>query len=150
MHTLAHPLGDLSFNFGPNTTVIIVFAFIVVLTIIKQISRWQRDKLYYDFARAAVEKGQPVPERAWGPGDMRDMWRCNRRFGRYRYGGFVPRGLVLVAVGVGLYFAYPEGIGRWWILPLIIGVAQLIIGGIIYLTRPKDDRDPFDPMNRPQ
>jgi hypothetical protein len=130
MNTL---LAYLNFNGSHDMDLIVIFGFVIAVIVIQSVARWQRDRLWHETARVALEKGQPVP-----PLDDPRAWRKYRRWDRGRRCG--PRGLVLIAVGLGLYFVHPDGIGRWWALPLFIGVAQLLVG-LLSSFGGRDDRD---------
>jgi hypothetical protein len=120
-----------------NFDLLVIFGFVLAVVAIANIAKWQRDRLWHDTARMALEKGQPIPTLDHHP----RAWRKYRR--GYRGGRCFPRGLVTIAVGVALYFIAPEGLGRWWILPVLVGSAQFVIG-LISLLSPDRDEGPDD------
>ena len=135
LHSL--PLGD--FADRHDIDLIVLFGFVIAVIAIQAIARWQRDRLWHETARVALEKGQPVP-----PLDDPRAYRKYRRCGRR---GFGPRGLIAITVGLGLYFIHPDGLGRWWLLPVFVGIAQLVCWGISSLT--DGNRDPRDDLQNP-
>lgn len=137
----------LPFAFAPHVDVLVViFAFVLCVIIIKQISRHQRARLWHETARLALEKGQPLPT------DVTDRFtngefrrRCAPRFGRQDHWCHLRRGLIQIAVGAALYFALDEG-RMWALIPGLIGVANLIAWAIFSL-RPKQPEDRNDSSN---
>lgn len=136
----------LPFGFADHSSMLVViFAFVICVVIIKQISRYQRARLWHETARLALEKGQPVPVEGLQK-DPRDELRRNRpiRLGCRDHWCYLRRGLVQLAIGVALYFALPEEGKAWALIPALIGVANLISWLIFSLRADKSDdrRDP--------
>ncbi|MBS0632986.1 MAG: hypothetical protein JSS11_13820 [Verrucomicrobia bacterium] len=141
----------LPFGFAPHVDMLVViFAFVLCVIIIKQISRYQRAKMWHETARLALEKGQPLPDRADDPGrgarDYRGTGRCDRwnRWDRRDHWGYLRRGLIQLAVGAALYFALSDESRVWALIPAFIGVANLVMWLIFALRADKSDdrRDP--------
>lgn len=130
-----------------DNTLIVIFAFVLCVIIIKQISRYQRARLWHDTARLALEKGQPLPDRpdALGRGD-RDCRGPGRwdRWERRDHWCFLRRGLIQLAVGAALYFALSDESRVWALIPTFIGAANLVCWVIFALRADKSDdrRDP--------
>lgn len=137
----------LPFGFADHSSMLIViFAFVLCVIIIKQISRYQRARLWHETARLALEKGQPLPTEVTGKlANGEFQRRCATRFGRQDHWCYLRRGLIQLAVGAALYFAMDEG-RMWALIPGLIGVANLILWAIFSL-RPKQPEDPRDPSN---
>lgn len=124
-----------------DSTLVTVFAFILVLAIIRRVFRLYQTKLWHDTARLALEKGLPLPP-PLEPWD-RGCSRSSRGFGWWD----IRRGLVLLAVGGALYLALPEQQKMYALIPTFLGIASLIFGGLA-LARPDKmdvDRDPQSP-----
>jgi hypothetical protein len=115
---------------GHNATLVVIFLFVIVLASIRRIYQWQRDKLWHETARLALEKGQPLPP-AFNSG-------C---YGRWRGGRWwiLRRGLVLIGVGIGLYFALPDHSRNYGAIPASIGAALLVTAAAEFLFARKDD-----------
>ena len=91
-----------------------------------------------------MEKGQPIP------GDDPDKWgrkdffkhRWEFRIGQWYHWRYLSRGLVMIAVGIALYYALPVNNQAWALLPGLIGVANLITWVFVMLRSDKTpDRD---------
>ena len=96
-----------------------VLPFLFVLAIIAIISwrRIQQQKMWHETVRLALEKGQPLPP---------NLGAGFRRFGRHSRPWQIRRGLILLAVGAGMYVAM-AGHGRvWGAVPAFVGIAILI------------------------
>lgn len=101
----------------------------------------QRRRLWHETARLALEKGQPLPPSIDAPAPE------NRR--GYRPARDIRRGLVLMSVGVGLYFflghVAPD-VATVGAIPGLIGVALLLFGLFSRFALPQaptdDDRLP--------
>ena len=68
----------------PNADLVLVFLFVLAVVVIKQIASWHQRKLWHETARAALEKGQPLPF-----GDEDPLPRAMRKLkypGRHRRG----------------------------------------------------------------
>ncbi len=133
MTSLLSPFLGMSGGFGFDSQLLTIFAFVIVIVAIANIAKWQRDKLWHDTARMALDKGQPLPP-------LDHMPRAIRRYRRRGYGRCFPRGLITIAVGLALYFIAPEGLGRWWMLPVLVGAAQFIAGLCSLIFSSRDDR----------
>jgi hypothetical protein len=110
---------------------IVVFTFVIAIIAIRNFSRLKRQKMWHDTARAAIEKGQPLPpELTYG------RWRNGPRFA----GGWpLSRGLILIAVGVSFYLMDKPGLRAWAPLPLCLGAAFLVISLISFLRANASD-----------
>lgn len=132
-------------HFLPVLIVGVVFTAAAAIVFIALYFHNQRRRQWHETARIALEKGQPIPEalteRAEGtrevgrPGSSRNDIRS---------------GLILIAVGFGLYFGFTTGamqgvplIGAY--VPGFIGVALLINGIITLATGPKGGAERNDP-----
>ncbi len=129
----------------PLMIVGIVFTTAAAIVFIALYFHNQRRRQWHETARIALERGQPIPsvltERA-------DAAREASRPGSSR--NDIRSGLILMAVGFGLYFGFTTGAMRG--VPLIaayvpgfIGVALLINGIITLATGPKSSVERNDP-----
>jgi predicted permease len=95
------------------TSVIVIFA-------LKFVQR--RQELWHETARVALEKGQPLPPL---PHDMQHEKSSAES-------SDIRTGLILIAVGAGLYFFFISMFGGWMkymgAIPGFIGVALLLYG----------------------
>lgn len=121
------PLADVSEH---DWKLLIIFAFVAVIIGMRTLSRMQRQKLWHETARAAIDKGQPLPPTFAG---RYRMW------GRYAEPFVWCRGLVWIAVGVGLRLVGSDGVRDWAPLPICVGAALLVIGLIQALWANKND-----------
>lgn len=132
-----------------DNTLVVIFGFVLCLVVIKQISRYQRARLWHDTARLAMEKGQPVPNGEpdkFARGEF-PRRRFERHFARYDHWRYLRHGLVMIAIGVALYFALPPDGQAWALIPGLIGVANLLTW-TFYLFRADKSRDRDDPANQ--
>jgi hypothetical protein len=119
-----------------------VFAFIGTIIVSSMYFKHQKQRLWHDTARLALEKGQPVPTM---PKDE-DAPRHRHR------GGDIRAGLILIATGVGLYLFFnsmsnKNGAGYIGAIPGLIGVALLLHGILMgQLAKDKDAGDPRPPL----
>ncbi len=107
----------------------------------------QRQRLWHETARLALEKGQPLPASfdvaSRAAGDNAPRWR-----------GYFIGGLINVGVGVGLFFALSQipgtafNVGYFGAIPGFIGVA-LLIGAAIEALASRRSADSTQPQNRP-
>lgn len=115
---------------------IVTFAFIIVLVIIKAITRHQDRNLAHKERLAAIEKGLPIPQ---VPAGTTKICECSSRQRNMR------SGLILVFVGIGIlvsfivcaYVCNQEEVvagGAFGLIPFFIGVGHFIYA----LTLPKD------------
>ena len=125
-------------NFIPQILIIgTVFTSAVAIVFISLYFYNQRRRQWHETARVALEKGLPIPtpsgeeEPATGPADQRYSVRNDLR-----------AGLILIAVGSGLYLGFASGglrgfpmIGAY--IPGFIGVALTLNGIITAVTAPK-------------
>lgn len=124
---------------------IIIFSFIIILLVIRRFFQWQRQKLWHETARLALEKGQPMPATGPDPDMARYYWRRRR-------GGFFDfrRGVILLALGAGLYFSGPTKAHDYALIPAFIGAAFVVMGVFSRFASTKTDherdRDPMDRM----
>jgi purine-cytosine permease-like protein len=137
------------FQFLPLLIVGIVFTAVVAIIFISFYFGNQRRQQWHETARIALEKGQPIPTQPapkWA--DARDANRPGS--GR----NDIRAGLILIAVGCGLYFGFTTGdlrgvplIGAY--VPGFIGVALLLNGIITAATGPKHgaERNDLTPPN---
>lgn len=124
---------------------IIIFSFIIILLFIRRFFQWQRQKLWHETARLALEKGQPVPPAGPDPETAR-YYRRRRRGGIFDF----RRGIVLLALGAGLYFSRGDKMYSYAIIPIILGAAFIVMGVISHFASDKTgdrDRD-NDPLDR--
>jgi len=108
-------------DYTPIIVPIIVFSFILGLVAIRTIGGAKRDRYWADTARAAIDKGHPIPPAPSG----RD-WNSSNSSLRWT------RGLIFIAVGVAFYLIPRHGLRDWAPLPICVGVAMLIIGLIAH------------------
>lgn len=116
----------------------LVFAFVIILSLIRRGFHMYQTKLWHDASRAAIEKGLPPPAAPmYGPG-----WRGRCYGGRGSGWWELRRGLILLAVGGALYIALPAHGKLYALIPTFIGVASLIFAAFS-LARPSkyDDSD---------
>lgn len=123
----------------------IIFGFVLCLLAIMMFFKHQREKMWHETARLALEKGQPVPSRwnaTFGSGRMRGIgpWGCWSPWWEIR------RGLILLAVSGGLYLSMGERTHGWIAIPACLGAVYLVLG-LLSLLRgdPKDSNDHRDP-----
>jgi len=88
---------------------------------------------WHETARLALEKGQPLPpwpksdeelELTPPPGASLAEWEALRRVRSQR--GSLKGGLILIAVGAGLYIMMGTDAGRAGAIPALIGVAMIV------------------------
>src|SRR5262249_42723774 len=99
----------------------ITFVFVAAIVITAMYFKHQRRPMWHETARLALEKGQPLPA------IPNDDWRQRRR------GCDVRTGLILIAVGIGLFLMFSSmsdkhGSGYVGAIPGLIGVALLLHG----------------------
>lgn len=108
----------------------LILAGVIVTTVLY--FQHQKQRLWHETARLAIERGQPIPaypatdeERASQPpqGVSYEEWR------RYRRGRGLKAGLILMSVGIGLGFVNGQNYYAGAI-PFLIGVA-LVINALI-------------------
>jgi Domain of unknown function (DUF6249) len=116
------------------------FAMVAAIAVAGSHFRYQRQKLHYDTIRAAIEKGQPLPEglmklpsgnsQATSPNDFR-------------------KGLILCAVGGGLWVGRDYGIPEF-VAAIVgfIGVALLLNALLKTITGGSSPKD-SPPLNDP-
>jgi len=121
----------------------LIFAFVIVIVAIANWRRFRQEKLWHDTARLALEKGQPLPA-GMTPDNLSAS--C-RRGGRNRPWNDLRGGLVLIAVGTGVYLAIPGPARLWGYVPMFIGVALLAAGliGMLVRGRSSGDKGPSTP-----
>lgn len=124
---------------------IIIFSFIIILLIIRRFFQWQRHKLWHETARLALEKGQPMPPTSPDPDVARHYWRGRRR-GLFDF----RRGVILLALGAGLYFCGADKVHSYALIPVFIGAAFVVMGIVSHFASDKmsreRDNDPADRM----
>ena len=128
-----------------QTNLAIIFGFVLCLMIMLMISRHQRDKMWHETARLALEKGQPVPSR-WELPHMGGRFRGAGPWGCWGPWWEIRRGFILIAVSIGLYFTLNERVHGWLAIPACIGAVYLLFGVFSLLRgdnkNPPDHRDP--------
>lgn len=92
---------------------VVIFGFVICITLVKQIERTRRYRMWHDLARTAIEKGQPPPP-------FRDLGYKWRLWDRGLQGG-----LILIAIGAAMYLAMPLSVRTWGVLPGFIGIAMI-------------------------
>ena len=99
----------------------------------------QRQRLWHETARVALEKGQPLPP-------MPDTWQRDEQStgdGKSANRHDLRGGLILLAVGVGVYLwlgkAGGHGASFLGTIPAFIGVALLLNYAITSLTKKRSD-----------
>ncbi len=118
---------------------LVIFSFVIVVIAIRNFTRLQRQKLWHETARAALDKGQPLP-----PDFISGRWENGPRFA----GGWpLSRGLILIAVGVSFHLIDKPGLRAWAPLPLCVGAAFLVISLISFFRANASDR-PRTPGDR--
>jgi len=129
-------LAEFSFNLGESASVIIPLAALILGGVIVVSALYfhnRRRELWHQTARLALEKGQPLPilpdddtPRSADSGSAANDIRA---------------GLVLIAVGVGLYLFLgnfiSRALGYVGAIPGFIGVALLLFGTVRALTQSK-------------
>jgi hypothetical protein len=128
---------------GPgHRDLVIVLAFLIALILIRSHYRQRRIQLWHETARLALEKGQPLPPR-FGPGVRTNL----ARWGAWRD---LRRGLILLAIGGGLFLARPDGARAWVAVLGCVGTAYLLLGVISLLRTDKAPASDFrDPSPKP-
>ena len=117
---------------------LIVFGFFIVLVAIRSFARFQRQKMWHDTVRAAIDKGQPIPDAL----AKMPSWRRGQCGGPWMW----YRGLIWIAVGVGLYLVDTGGVRQWAPLPICVGAA-LLIGGVVSSLIGNKHRDSQNPSS---
>jgi hypothetical protein len=118
-------------------TVAIVFGFIIALILIRSFFRSRDLQMWHETTRIALEKGQPLPPALQGIGPV---FRRGNAWWEFR------RGIILLAISVGLYFTPTES-GSWnrgWIaVPASLGAAFLLLSLLAALRgdKPAETRD---------
>lgn len=88
----------------------------------------RREQLWHETARIALEKGQPLPPKFEGEDTH---WKSKRPQNDFR------SGLIMVAVGAGLYLFFSEFAANWLrfigAIPGFIGLALLLYATLQYL-----------------
>lgn len=133
-------------HFLPVMIVGIVFTTAAAVFFIALYFGNQRRRQWHETARIALEKGQPIPT-AFTEGTRT---RGVEGGGRGGPRNDIRAGLILIAVGCGLYFGFTTGelrgvplIGAY--VPGCIGVALLVNGIITAVSSPKVGAEPSDP-----
>jgi hypothetical protein len=117
----------------------LVFAAVVFVVVLHFQSK--KRQMWHETARLALEKGQPLPpwpktdeelELTPPPGVSLAEWEALRRARDRR--GSLKAGLILIAVGVGLYFMMPGPDLQVGAIPGLIGVALIVHALIERLT----------------
>ena len=121
---------------------IVIFGFVLLVILIRNIFRLRHQRLWHETARIALEKGQPVPP---GQGGFRGSCGWNGR----RWGWAWYRGLIWIAVGIGLYYCDIGQARNWAPLPFCIGIAMVAGGLIAQMVSKPEANDPTDPAARP-
>jgi hypothetical protein len=103
----------------------------------------RRTEQWHQTARLALEKGQPLPTPPAADAESRNPPR--------QAGDDVRSGLILIAVGIGLYvflahFISP-GLGAVGAIPGFIGVAFLLYGGACLFFGRNRPHDPTSPRS---
>ena len=107
-----HPTFAVLEGHSPAESLVVVFAFVIVIVVIKNMFQMRQSRLWHETARAALEKGQSLPPGAPSlSGCSPSNWYC---------------GLVWIAVGVGLYLVNDCNVRNWAALPICIGAALLL------------------------
>ena len=100
----------------------IVLAGVIVVTALY--FQHQRQKLWHETARVALEKGQPLPP--GGPDGHDSLGQPRRADGRHD----LRAGLILLGVGAGLFMFFPRQANFIGAIPAFVGVALLIYAAI--------------------
>jgi hypothetical protein len=116
-------------NFDPQ--LLVIFGFVICVIAVKQFARFRREKMWHETARLALEKGQPPPPSPRASRDPQSAWSRS-----------LQGGLVLIAVGAGMFVAMGPGGKAWGAIPAFVGVA-LVMHSI--LTRGRDGPAPSEP-----
>jgi hypothetical protein len=120
--------------------------FVIAIIAIKKHAETQRQKLWHETARVALEKGQPVPlVPAFKPEEEKK--RNESPIARD-----IRAGLILFAIGAGLYLGsrqiqFGPGLFAFYI-PVFIGAALLLNAGISVLMGKKDNSDDKTPSSK--
>jgi hypothetical protein len=96
--------------------VVLCLAIPIIAIVLYYHSQHQREKLWHETARLALEKGQPIPSLPSSDDEMKcepppganpdERWRWNRERRRQKD---VRGGLVLLALGLALFFSHWHG-----------------------------------------
>ena len=132
------PLAELSEH---EWTLLVIFAFVAAIVAMKTVFRMQRQKLWHETARAAIDKGQPLP-----PAPA--YWSGCGRWSRYGGAWVWARGLIWIAFGIGLHFVNSGGARQWAPLPICIGAAMVVVGLIQAMGSNRNDNsgNPTGPL----
>jgi hypothetical protein len=120
--TMNHPLLAFWDGYPSIDWLIAIFALVTALVLIKNTFRIRQSQLWHETARAALEKGQPVPQGSPPPGGCTTSgWYC---------------GLIWIAAGVGLWLVNEGDSRNWAALPICVGAALLVASLISTLFQP--------------
>ena len=155
----------LAFMLGaPERALLISLAGMVLAGIIivaGLVFKYHQRRLWHETARAALEKGQPVPPypgaqaqdttKSWHEFAMSQM-AAHHNSRRYRWRRDLRGGLVLLAVGVAVYVARPPDWTPGWDLaiyiPGFIGAALLLNALFSAIFSPKETETDTRPPQR--
>ncbi len=120
--------------------------FVVAIIAIRKNAETQRQKLWHETARVALEKGQPVP---LAPSFKSEEEKKQNESPIARD---IRAGLILFAIGGGLYFGsrqiqFGPGLFAFYI-PIFIGVALLLNAGLSMLLGKKHGSDNKTPSSK--
>jgi hypothetical protein len=129
-HVVSLPLAEISGAQWIAITAIISGILLTAVIIVYGLKfALRRQELWHETARVALEKGQPLPPM---PGDMNEAENPEQN-------SDIRTGLIMIAVGAGLYLFFLSLFGGWMkyvgAIPGFIGVALLLYGLFSGLNR---------------
>lgn len=152
MHTLlAHPCLAAVGEYIPFAGMLIpitVMFIVMLIAVAGMYFKNQSHRMWHETARAALEKGQPIPVAPTAQ-ELASVKKPELPSGR----GDVKAGLILIAIAVGMYFGFNEPRDEWhhvpsflYYVPGFIGLALLLNALITFLTTRKNSEETKSPL----
>lgn len=147
LDTLSHPFAFLDFDYRTLVSIVLPLAGIVLAGVVAVSAMYfqnRRREMWHETARLALEKGQPMPPFE----DEQTEEESGDRSRDRTVEQDVRRGLVLIAVGAGLWFMLGAIAGQLryvGAIPGFIGVALLLYASLRTLTAMKSKSDSLPP-----
>jgi Domain of unknown function (DUF6249) len=116
---IPHRMSSSSFLEGliPLTAIVMSLGFPIAIVALAFYFRHRKNKLLHETIRAMVDKGVAIPP---------ELFNTPAQAAPQRTRNDLRSGLVLIAVGAGLFLMMPSSVGRIGAIPLLIGVAFLV------------------------
>ena len=151
--------------FGPPELALLIpiagMALAGIIVVAGLVFKYHQRRLWHETARAAIEKGQPLPpypgaqkdetEKSWHE-FAKNQASAHHNFRRSRWRCDLRRGLVLLAIGLAFYAARPPSWTPLWNLaiyvPGFIGAALLLNALFSAIFSPKETETDTRPPQR--